>query len=155
MIQSVDEKTQDLFPDLWYSTAIYPNRVADKAIIESSYDLPERGCARSFMTVGGTLFAERYVRVVYGDHGPYVEFDPKDVLCKLTRKWRHPAPEGVYFEWLHPAGEPGVKVYDQRRTVRNLPNPPYPGFQGNRAEGYADYRVGMVYVSPHDFGSIA
>jgi hypothetical protein len=44
-------------------------------------------------------------------------------------------------------------LYDQLRNVKNLVNPPRDGkagiFCGKRAEGYADYVVGMIYVDPY------
>ena len=43
-------------------------------------------------------------------------------------------------------------LYEQRYTVRNLSNPPRGehSFQGNRVEGYADYRPGRFYISPYE-----
>lgn len=61
---------------------------------------------------------------------------------------RRPAPTDAYYEWLEPVDGSGVKIYDQRRDVSELPNPPPGGFRGNRPEGYADYRPGYTYVSP-------
>jgi len=50
------------------------------------------------------------------------------------------------------SGGKGAKVYEQAKTVADKPNPPRTGTQwqwNNRpeGEGYADYRVGMFYVS--------
>lgn len=133
------------------TTAIYANRLADKKKVEETCHIEEVGNSTAkFYTPGGTLFAEGYIRVVYGDHGPYVEFNKSHIKCKLVRKFNQPAPPDAYYEWLFPVGEIGVKVYDQRRDVKHLKNPPKGGVMGNRKEGYADYVVGMIYVSPYD-----
>lgn len=134
------------------TTAIYPNRRADKAIMEDLFGYQEEGNETfSFFTPKGALFAKGYVRMVYGDHGPYLEFKPEHVKCKLVKKFNNKELDPkCYYEWLMLENEPEVKVYDQKRDVKNLPNPPRGGFRGNRKEGYADYKVGMIYVSPYD-----
>lgn len=134
-----------------HTTAIYPNRLDDKDRVESECGIVEFGNAnRVFRTKGGQIFAVGYERVVYGDHGPYVEFRREQIRCTLQRKFDRDPPSGAYYEWLYPVGEPSVKVYLQRRAVKWLDNPPAGGFMGNRRDGYADYRVGMIYVSPFD-----
>lgn len=142
----------DLFgavPGLAESTACYPNRMRDRQQVEARLGLVEQGSRTvQFFTPAGTLFAVGYVRMVYGDHGPYIEFERAQVCAVLKRKFdRHPPPE-AYYEWLEPVDGSAVKVYDQRRDVKHLPNPPAGGFRGNRVEGYADYRPGFFYVSP-------
>lgn len=55
------------------TTAIYPNRVKDRIEVETLFGLREFGTAASrFYTKEELLFAIGYIRVVYGDHGPYV-----------------------------------------------------------------------------------
>lgn len=131
------------------STACYPNRQRDRLRVEATLGLLEFGNAETaFYTPIGTLFAVGYRRVVYGDHGPYVEFERCQLRCWLRRKFDRNLPPDAYYEWLEPADGSGVKVYDQRRDVSQLPNPPAGGFRGNRPEGYADYRPGFIYVSP-------
>ena len=108
--------------------------------------LPEQGNATAqFYTSRGTLFAEGYVRVVYGDHGPYIEFKREHIRCQLKPLFNQPAPKECYYEWLIPTDGSKLKVYDQKRTVHHLPNSPKGGFRGNRKEGYADYRIGVIY----------
>ena len=143
--------TEDsLFKDEFRSTAIYPNRIADKEKVEAA-GLKEKGDETTvFHTPKGTHFATGYVRVVYGDHGPYIEFDRKHIKCLLIRKFARDCPPKAYYEWLMPSGEPDVKVYDQKRDVKHLKNPPYGGFIGFRKEGYADYKPGLIYVSPKE-----
>lgn len=131
------------------STARYPNRLRDRRRVEAAFDLPEKGNPSTvFCTPAGTLFAQGYVRVVYGDHGPYIEFEKSQVCAGLRRKFNREPPADAYYDWLEPVDGSGVKVYDQRRDVKQLANPPAGGYRGNRAEGYADYRPGFIYVSP-------
>lgn len=91
-----------------------------------------------FETSTGLHVATGYTRVVIGGRGPYIEFGPKQICLvnlhvpedKLDRL-REPKRSYVYyFEWRS-NDEANVKVYDQKRTV-----------------DYADYEVGMFYVSP-------
>lgn len=133
------------------TTAVYPNRVRDKLRVERILGLQETGDDDVvFVTFAGTRFAKGYVRIVYSDHGPYVEFRREQVLADLTRKFNRPPPADAYYDWLETKDGSCVKVYDQKRDVRNLRNPPAGGFRGNREEGYADYRPGMMYVSPYE-----
>ena len=138
------------------STAIYPNRLLDKKNVEETFALSEYPVGDvCFYTPNGNVFSKRYIRVVYGDHGPYVEFDPEMVIVGLTKKFPNSVPSpDMYYEWLIPSDGSDLKVYNQKRTVENLKNPPIGGFRGNRSEGYADYKVGMIYVNPFDFGKI-
>lgn len=43
-------------------------------------------------------------------------------------------------------------LYHQFKTVEHLPNPPESKYavNNNRPEGYADYRVGRLYLDPDD-----
>lgn len=137
------------------TTAIYPNRVEDKEKVERLTGLQEQGSDNTtFYIRGEELFAIGYNRVVYGDHGPYVEFSWINIESILIPKRAQPHSNDYYYEWLTPFRDPNVKVYKQLKTVANLPNPPRGGFRGNRKEGYADYKVGMIYVSVGDFTKI-
>lgn len=133
------------------TTAIYPNRRQDKWRVEKTLHLAEQGNDRTeFFTSRGTRFAVGYVRVVYGDHGPYVEFLREQICAELNARFNCTAPADAYYEWLEPKDGSGVKVYDQKRDVKQIKNAPAGGFAGNRAEGYADYIPGMIYVSPFE-----
>ena len=137
--------------DEFTTTAIYPNRMRDKSRLAEDVGLLERGDATTtFRTSKGTLFATGYTRVVFGDHGPYVEFRRDQVVCPLRPKFKSPLPPDAYYEWLVPLDSSGIKVYDQKRDVRGLKSAPKGGFAAKRKEGYADYRPGMIYVSPYD-----
>lgn len=132
------------------TTAIYANRIQDKEELEHRIGIAEIGNETTvFRTPKGTTFAVGYERIVYGDHGPYIEFRKDQIRCSLNSKFKNPCPPTAFFEWLCPTDGSGIKVYDQKRDVRHLKNPPPGGFNGNRAEGYADYRVGFIYVDPY------
>lgn len=82
------------------------------------------------------------------------EFERSQVKAVLKPKFDHEPDPASYYEWLIPVGDESMKVYDQKRDVKKMKNPPEGGFRGNRPEGYADYKVGMIYVSPYDFGKM-
>lgn len=133
------------------STAIYSNRIEDKNKVESKTGLSEFGNQTTkFYTASGSLFAEGYTRVVYGDHGPYIEFDTASIKCPLYRKFGQAPKPDAYYDWLETDTPNELKAYYQLKTVHNLKNPPPGGFKGNRDEGYADYKIGFVYVSPFE-----
>jgi hypothetical protein len=134
------------------STAIYPNRIKDKEKVESLLQLWEFGTPNVlFLTKSKSPVFKGYVRVVYGDHGPYVEFELTNLISKnIIRKFNNVVSNGSYYEWLTIADDSGIKIYYQLRDVHNLPNPPHPGYHGNRKEGYADYRPNYYYVSPYE-----
>ena len=136
------------------TTAKYPNRLKDKKKVETLYSLDEFGSSgREFFTVSNTLVARGYCRVVYGDHGPYVEFDLGHFTCELIPKFSNKCPSDAFYEWMTVGDSSDIKIYRQLRDVKNLPNPPSPGFRGNRDEGYADYLPGKYYISPYEFRS--
>lgn len=131
------------------TTATYPNRVKDKERIERIFKLNEFGNHETeFFTKRGTLLAKGYVRIVYGDHGPYIEFDKSHIVAPLERKFSTPVPATAYYEWLVVKDGSNVKVYDQKKDVKNIPYTPKGGYREYRKEGYADYKPGMIYVSP-------
>jgi hypothetical protein len=88
------------------------------------------------ITVNGKVIANNYHRVVIGGQGPYIELSKEHFTVPL-----HCAPDQEYrgkgkyahckYLWLMPEGMPHIKVYHQRRLV-----------------DYADYKVGMYYISP-------
>ncbi|MCX5657199.1 MAG: hypothetical protein NTZ48_03095 [Candidatus Omnitrophica bacterium] len=132
------------------TTAIYPNRIRDKEELEQELDLPEFGESVDivFITRGGYIIARGYNRIVYGDGGAYIEFIRYQInwSCLILER-------GGFRGYFHKLYTPDrVMIYDQIKTVEKLPNPPRnPGaFRGNRKEGYADYRIGMLYIDPHN-----
>ena len=135
----------------FYTTAIYPNRIRAKKKVEKELKLQEKGNENTiFYTLKNNIFAIGYNRIVYGDHGAYIEFEQSHIQCKLRSKFNSDLPANCYYEWLEPEDGSGVKVYDQKKDVKNLKNPPAGGFKGNREEGYADYKVGKIYVNPFE-----
>ena len=138
------------------TTAIYPNRQRDKARVEAIRGLKEKGNETvRLLTPRGNHFSTGYTRIVYGDHGPYIEFERRHIVSPLKQKFPGKSlPSHCYYEWLTPEDGSPVKVYDQKRDVKHLPNPPAGGHRGNRAEGYADYKPGMLYVSPFELTTL-
>ena len=93
-----------------------------------------------FETETGLHVATGYTQIVIGQRGPYIEFHrdnlvwdnlhmPEDKRYKATHPWKDRV---YYFEW-RTNDEANVKVYEQKRKV-----------------DYADYKVGLLYVSPFD-----
>ena len=133
------------------TTAIYPNRIEDKEMLESQLNLSEFGNdSTEFLTLTRTPFAKGYVRIVYGDHGPYIEFTKEQIVAKLEKKFIRPLSNLAYYEWLTINDGSNIKVYDQKRDVKNLPYPPRGGHREYRKEGYADYKPGFIYVDPYE-----
>lgn len=133
------------------ATAIYPNRLLAKKKVERLFGLGEFGDDTTlFYTKNESQLFKGYVRIVYGDHGPYVEFSVDNLICEPIKKFNRPTPEHVYYEWQTLDDGSDVKIYWQLRDVKNLPNAPAGGYKGNRPEGYADYRPNMYYVSPYE-----
>jgi hypothetical protein len=132
------------------TTAIYPNRIADKEKLERLIGLPEDGTGIRvrIITKTGYLVSVGYIRIVYGDHGPYIEMDRNTVYWKNFDCERKGI--GYYDKWFSPDR---VMLYDQLKTVSLLRNPPQDGKTGtarNNVEGgYADYRIGKIYVDPY------
>ncbi|MBU2652555.1 MAG: hypothetical protein KKA81_16645 [Bacteroidetes bacterium] len=96
--------------------------------------MPEVG----LITQAGETVCRGFTRVVIGDRGPYLEFSreqalldrfsvPKNQQYRLTPAWKDKV---YYVEYRTPSG---VMIYEQLRTV-----------------SYANYKVGMFYVSPWD-----
>lgn len=144
------------------TTAIYPNRIQDKKLLEFHFNLPEDGDEKTHFYYHGRAVAIGYKRIVYGDHGPYIEFEYKHMVCKLVDKFNRPAPlpnqlplekeAKFYYYWLTPINT-NLKVYLQIKPVNNLPNAPMRAdgkpSRFNRKEGYADYKRGYYYIDPY------
>lgn len=93
-----------------------------------------------FYTKSGLEVARWYERVVIGDRGPYIEFCgemlTKDgIYVPDNQKWRLDNYTCFYNEW-RTNDECFVKIYNQKRLVN-----------------YADYKIGMWYISPFDLTS--
>ncbi len=149
------------------STAIYSNRVEDRQDIQAKFPaLVEFGSAAVRFIKSGILVAQGYERVVYGDHGPYVEFSRSHFKVQLVQRFGSAAPKLLpsvesakfYYYWLKVNAAPEIKIYWQIKPVTDLPTAPRredgKPSKFYRAEGYADYRRGFYYVSPLDFDVI-
>lgn len=146
---------------MFQSTAIYPNRIRDKEILEMARGLSEEGNDQEqFRLPDGRLFAQGYVRIVYGDHGPYIEFTKNQIKLDLISHFGNnidfnnlPKNPTFYYYWLHPESSK-VKIYLQLKPVIDKKNAPHRADGKpscfNRKEGYADYRKGYYYVNPYD-----
>ena len=146
------------------TTAIYPNRLEDKRELEEKTALPERGDEiTEFYLPNETLFTRGYSRIVYGDHGPYIEFALNHIQCQLLAKFNNdidydnlpePSQSKYYYFWLYPKVASAIKVYLQIKPVNGLSNAPKRAdgkkADYNRTEGYADYQRGYFYVSPYE-----
>lgn len=151
------------------TTAIYQNRIKDKEVLERFMSLPENGSEDIELWIpSGPLFSRGYERVVYGDHGPYIEYQREQILLELVSKkgvragrlYMPELPdESCHFYYLSLCPVDGdkvfkyLKVYWQIRPVSDKPNAPrredgQPSCFG-RVEGYADYKRGFYYISPY------
>lgn len=131
-------------------------RAEDRAKVEAIYGWQQQGNPHtSFKLKTDTLFAVGYERIVYGDHGPYVEFTKQQIVIPLLKVYPDPQALDIYYVWMYPLGHQSVKVYYQLKTVADKPNAPQRAdgkpHAFNRAEGYADYKIGFYYVSPYAF----
>lgn len=134
------------------STAISgcPNRERDKERVESTLGLPEFGDnSTEFYAVkcGLAPIAMGYDRIVYGDHGPYVELSPEHVCWPTFQSFVQKPEISFYDEFWTCDGS--TMLYAQKRPVLNKPNPPCGPYavQNNRREGYANYLGGKYYLS--------
>lgn len=82
----------------------------------------------------GTIVSTGYKRVIIGDYGAFVEFSP-DQLVKESIGPKFPGPQrkDVSYLWYETKDAANTKIYLQQRRVL-----------------YAEYSVGMYYVSPDD-----
>lgn len=135
----------------WKSTVDTANRRLDRDRVETRHGLKEQGTGDVvFKDKRGKQVARGYDRIVYGDHGPYIEFRSEQICWEAFPHHKLKGPSRHYHE--HYTADRSVKLYDQFNTVHDQPNPP-PGTyscNNNRPEGYADYRVGKLYISPDD-----
>jgi hypothetical protein len=97
----------------------------------------EHGAPLKFFSLAGLHLATGYLRVVIGKRGPYVEFSHEQIIWD---SFRIPEAETyrvtnaiVYYNEYRSVDSSYVKLYFQRRIVT-----------------YADYKVGLCYISPFD-----
>ena len=157
------------------SSADTPERRLQKYKVEKRLQLEEEPNAASalakhtlFFDKAGALVAKGYARVLYGDHGCYVElalahldlsgaaaedyFDltPQAAADGSSSSYARIA-GGPYYDivrGVHPQSS-RLQMYIQRTTVSDRPNPPAgrDAAKHARPEGYADYRPGFCYIA--------
>lgn len=134
----------------WQSTVMgLWNRIRDKTRVEEIWGLPEIGSPYPVMVCKtcDTTISIGYVRIVYGDHGPYIETVESQIKKENLAE---SSTVHYYYRELRCREKSCLKVYHQLQTVSGKPNPPPGAYSAynNRPEGYADYRVGFYYFSP-------
>ena len=91
-------------------------------------------------TKSGLIIATGYIRIVHGGRGDYVEIAPDQIVTTSivmpkTEEWRMKYDSAYYLEYRSIDGT-YTMVYRQKRLV-----------------SYADYKIGMFYVSINDIKS--
>lgn len=92
-------------------------------------------------TLGGTLIAHGYSRIVIGDYGAFIEIGvdqicPDRICCKPGQEYRYSDERfanHVKYQWLTVLDGSEPKIYYQLKAVE-----------------YADYVPGRYYVSPYE-----
>lgn len=123
-------------------------RDSERVLVGGMTEFPLSGREYTVRSKGsGRVVAKGYVRVVFGDHGPYLECRRDHVVHHVWRVNRE-GRKGRYYD-LWRSGSDQVEWYEQLRGVEGKPNPPQGRWSvsQNRLEGYADYKVGMWYAS--------
>ena len=127
------------------------NRVQDAIEVLQETGLQEKG--RDDITIflndgKQTTVSSGYRRIVYGDHGPYIELEKDKISWNNFPVTNKKSKFAYYDERYTKDGK--FMSYVQRRSVQNVPNPPKtpgkPRVRNNRSEGYADYLPGMCYL---------
>lgn len=88
-------------------------------------------------TKNGLIIATSYVRIVHGGRGDYIEISKSqivedNIIMPLHERWRGDYGMAYYIEYRS-KDKCNVMIYYQTRLVN-----------------YADYKIGMFYVSPAD-----
>ena len=103
------------------STAILPNRRQNKRRVELELGFPEQGIdgldiyeAKGDADGEPVLLATGYTRIVYGDHGPYLEFMKEQINWNAFPHFKGKGHIGYYDEYH---SDSGTKLYDQVNFV--------------------------------------
>ncbi|MGH3597688.1 MAG: hypothetical protein ACRDUT_17305, partial [Mycobacterium sp.] len=133
------------------SQADTPFRKKMKTLVENFFSINEHGTQEIEIRQRGReerVLARRVTGVVYGDGGPYIECEQDDLEIDNFPISEH----HFYFNQLF-TSDRKVKVYIQKRTVSDRPNPPHSATYRdpqNRPTGYADYKIGKAYFNPDE-----
>lgn len=101
----------------------------------------EDGDSISLYDLEGNLICNGYERIVIGDYGAFIEFSEKQAarenfMIAPGQEYRVQEERfamHIKYVWLTTKQGRRIKIYHQKKTVP-----------------YADYRVGMYYVSPFE-----
>ena len=114
--------------------------VRERYVKTLSKKLKLEGCSETKLyTNKGLLICTGYERVVIGDYGAFIEFTEEQLAEKhidiregqeyrLLEKYQN-----VKYLWMTIKDTSDIKIYLQKNTV-----------------DYADYKIGLYYVSPHE-----
>ncbi len=99
------------------------------------------GSCRLLYTKKQSLICYGYDRIVIGDYGAFIEFNPDRAnldffTVKLGEEYRIDDPyysKNIKYEWFTINDDSDIKIYKQKKTV-----------------SYADYKPNMYYVSVHE-----
>jgi len=118
----------------WWAPLKEPARALVREHYLANLDLPLGNSDLEIKNAGGTLISNGYERIVIGDYGPYVEFNTSQAaMSNLKSKYPGKPNRPVKYLWLETNDRLKTKVYYQQDVVK-----------------YADYKIGMLYVSPAD-----
>mmetsp|Transcript_104172 Transcript_104172/g.127277 ORF Transcript_104172/g.127277 Transcript_104172/m.127277 type:complete len:505 (+) Transcript_104172:3-1517(+) len=131
------------------------NRRNNRMHVRKKYYLPELGYNNSNIKFYNSnnsdeLIGMNYNRILYGDHGPYIEFNKEHINWNSFKHNIKNKGDSVAYYNEYYTSDKNVKLYEQLKTVRDQPNPPKGKYSvnNNRSNGYADYIVGKYYISP-------
>lgn len=86
-------------------------------------------------TKSGLQIATNHMRIVHGGRGSYVEISKAQIIKEnIYNPFYNPNTiDGAYYIQYRSKDKCNVKIYHQKRTVK-----------------YADYKIGLFYVSMND-----
>eukprot|EP00747_Dinoflagellata_sp_TGD_P165804 gnl/TRDRNA2_/TRDRNA2_187674_c0_seq1.p1 gnl/TRDRNA2_/TRDRNA2_187674_c0~~gnl/TRDRNA2_/TRDRNA2_187674_c0_seq1.p1 ORF type:complete len:419 (+),score=65.75 gnl/TRDRNA2_/TRDRNA2_187674_c0_seq1:95-1258(+) len=152
------------------------NRLRDQWRVHQSLGLKEVGDSTTVFRekptnedsdAEGVVIAVGYERVLYGDHGPYVELSESQIQWKAWPHYFDKRHYDSYYNEFYTEQSHGVwrskwdrwdpnptkgvlMLYMQRHTVADRPWAPGSSTSSSaveRSSGYADYRIGYYYIA--------
>jgi len=162
-------QTMNRLKDLWRveRTLNDLNEVGDDTTVFRELILPNVSAESRPPNNKPVVFAVGYERVVYGDHGPYIEFHESQIRWKAWPHYFDKKKYNSYFDeyytrsshsiwdakwrmWDPNASKGVLMLYAQNRSVSDRAWAPGAASYGphcGRATGYADYRPGYFYLT--------
>lgn len=126
------------------------NRVTGATEVLEKVGLQEQGRGDVIVLLDdgrGTVVSAGCRRIVYGDHGPFIELE-RDKTQWVNFHIHNERPFHSYYNESF-TRDKKFMPYEQLRSAQNVPNPPRTGkrrVRNNRPEGYADYLPGACYL---------